>query len=1236
MAASRLFPRGFALLRTGDALEVPTGWLTLALQGSGWFFSHDPAVEPSLAVGEDGEWVLSYGLLLYAGDDVRELTPSERLVEALGRSEEAFLEQLDLYGGRYIILRGGPGDRAPVLYQDATGMRTVHFSETADVVASHVELVNRLQPHPLRTPEQGLASFLTMWGRTPRLGVEALLPNHSLELGTWSIERFYPRRENPYAHLSVQERVDLFRTRWERMMRDLVALDARLIMSITGGWDSRTGLALSLEHLDRLALFTYSTKATVTRKSTKLQRSLVRDRTLVEQLLQLIPPVSHTYFYTDEPKLRLTPGQREHMATNALVKHGRWLLPHYLQAFPEDNVIHLRGNAAAVGKSPWTRKRDEDSFEALEQERSIRTGKDDSDIPDAQRQEDFRAGYERWGYDGDLHGLHRKDLFYWEVRLGRWSAEICNETDIAFETCATMNVRALLELTLSFPLEQRHSSFFYSELINSAAPPLNFPGFNDYRNLYEVTRDKRGDGAGSPTGLPLQDHLEISGPQGHEQLPAKGAQLIIPQEHFLPASAVHRVFEPTAQDGELRFTLSSTYGYAAAAGHWRCQVWVDGRMHTSWDGGISKAPVHVTVTDLRAGSIVSVAVMALVDRHATASWSNASRAQIEDIVFEAKDPAGQTCVALDAPRATRPQYNADPPRLAPADLGALPAEFFPLDEPTRLDVDLGGCLVPLLVVRREPTEDARVITLFNGAVDLERSQGHPVFQRSTWWQDIPWSQIYVADPGTIGPEALSLAWGQVSRDVTAVPATVEAVRLLASVLGAQSAEQRTYFGSSAGGFWAWSAAILDTGSRAVVNNAQIDWTRWMAGAVNELRAARFDGILPATIRSQYPTRTSVLQLWKHRKKPARIDYWVNVASDHDRVVDLPQVESFMREHPTLTEGLCIHHYEDAVAGHNPMVKADVLRAVRAADAGSAVPRGNPKGAPGRHVAETVEDLPELRWRQSEVPDFLNTAASVRHTIADPSGASLPMNSLLLRRDASDTLVVPLHGTLDRKKHGLPYFERFQEFRDLPHHVLFLADPTLYASPNLRVGWYAGTTEEVVPERIAGMIQEAARQLGASKVILTGASAGGFAALSLAPRIKDSLAVAFSPQTDIRPYAQGGPAKTLIESAFPGYDTVADLARDQPGRVDLSSLYRQYTGGRAWFIQNTGDEPNMRKHMIPFQNVTGDRVAFVLEHHCKGTNPPTPRRIRSWIDYACSHFDGDPQANRLQVRAEGQP
>ena len=225
-------------------------------------------------------------------------------------------------------------------------------------------------------------------------------------------------------------------------------------------------------------------------------------------------------------------------------------------------------------------------------------------------------------------------------------------------------------------------------------------------------------------------------------------------------------------------------------------------------------------------------------------------------------------------------------------------QFLAPDAPHRIDVVAEHSVLPFLVVPRTGAD--KLLVLNNGAVDHQIAQGRPVFQRSSWWREIRHHQIYFCDPGTLGTDQLSLAWGQLSREHWVVYDAARAVKALSAQLGVQEPDRRIYYGSSAGGFMALALMAGDAGATAVVNNAQFDWTRWMATGLNPLREARFDNMLPSHLRKVHPVRTNVLKMLAKRRKPVRIVYYVNLASKHDREVDRPMFEAFVRSHPRLT------------------------------------------------------------------------------------------------------------------------------------------------------------------------------------------------------------------------------------------------------------------------------------------------------------------------------------------------
>ncbi|MFI7481844.1 hypothetical protein ACH9EU_05435 [Kocuria sp. M1R5S2] len=267
-----------------------------------------------------------------------------------------------------------------------------------------------------------------------------------------------------------------------------------------------------------------------------------------------------------------------------------------------------------------------------------------------------------------------------------------------------------------------------------------------------------------------------------------------------------------------------------------------------------------------------------------------------------------------------------------ADLRGFDAGRLTPDEHHRLDVVTDYFTISLLVVPRRGAEG--LVVLNNGAVDQERAAGAPVFQRSTWSREIRHHQIYVHDPATGAPDFLSLGWGQMSPDKWAAFYIGRVVRALAVQLGVREARNRAYFGSSAGGFMALALLADDEGASAIINNAQFDWTRWMATGVNALRHARFGGMLPADIREKHPLTANVLNLLAKRARPLRIDYHVNVASTHDRKQDLPTFNAFVAQNPRLCADVRVHHYFDKSAGHNPLSKDRTLHLLHEAFARS--------------------------------------------------------------------------------------------------------------------------------------------------------------------------------------------------------------------------------------------------------------------------------------------------------------
>ena len=149
-----------------------------------------------------------------------------------------------------------------------------------------------------------------------------MLPNHRLRLPDWTVDRYFPRTTNAYAGWGLEAKLDRFQRLWSNQLARLSELDSSLVMSITGGADSRTSLALSVDYLEEIEFFTYTARKI---PGSKWSESMALDRELVEQLKRFVS-FKHRYFESENRDTDTIRELEPLLKANSTQQHSRWLL----------------------------------------------------------------------------------------------------------------------------------------------------------------------------------------------------------------------------------------------------------------------------------------------------------------------------------------------------------------------------------------------------------------------------------------------------------------------------------------------------------------------------------------------------------------------------------------------------------------------------------------------------------------------------------------------------------------------------------------------------------------------------------------------------------------------------------------------------------------------------------------------------------------------------------------------
>lgn len=477
------FAGGFVLTRSQHS-EI-AHMVATDLPG-GWRFWTDSLVATSYAEADSGDFLVIRGHWADLSEaNGRDSDVARSLLIAAGDSSDQFHKRLNLLAGRYaIVLRIGEEVR---VYNDTLGTRSVYYSLQSEIVCSHLRLLQQVEPQSGRIHKTAANAAVAMddtFFRTAR----QLLPNFYLDAVSRSIVRFYPFEENQYTAWSHEDRMSRLVELWNRQLASYAKSHPRKVISLSGGLDSRLTLALSEEYVPSFSAYTYGCTAPPDRDMTSGEKrrflELEQDVDTAQQVARLVRPKSHMLFDVTDSKVFREPhpmkeSLRKLLQLNTWWSHSRGMIPRYKEALPGDDWLHLRSTGVEVIRRYWLA---ENSIEGvydviLRRSKGRVTREMISDRAHA------------LGYNSDLYGHHTIDLMYWEVRMGKWHAEVLNETDAAYDTLVPLGTREFFEILLAYGETQRRDGYAVRELINRQSPLLNFIGCNDTRNLYEQWRD---------------------------------------------------------------------------------------------------------------------------------------------------------------------------------------------------------------------------------------------------------------------------------------------------------------------------------------------------------------------------------------------------------------------------------------------------------------------------------------------------------------------------------------------------------------------------------------------------------------------------------------------------------------------------------------------------------------------------------------------------------------------------
>lgn len=611
-------------------------------------FYYDKSLQPVINIQKD-RFIIIHGLTIHVGlkESLNNKELATYLLEQFHSNYEEFLDSLDFIGGRFAIIIGNESNIS--VFHDATAARSIYYSEKYQIVSSHAHLIK----DNVNTDRFDYGADFRLldftYDHSPFSGIKGLMPNFKLNLYDGSVERYFPRAKNKYTHLSVEDRFETAEFLWKSQIQYLLKKNKKFLLSLTGGNDSRVSLAMMNDFLSNTKLFTYAASEKTDGVENIYDKTYDIDRIIVKQMLKDLN-LNHKFLLYKDTKITLPPEIETALEKNATARHGRFLIGHYLKSFSEEDTLHIRANLLELGRAYLISPTTEQSKDAilasyLKYVQKKNKGKDLTKI-----QKHISEQNEKF-YSDDFYDYHVLDISFWETRMGRWHAEILNETDIAYESFIPYNMRAIMEISLSFDYPDRKSNYFFKELINRNYPVLNFYGFNQERNLFELIQENNTDinNEYAPYKSNMFNSINVydSGNDTFISKAENNNNIYLPFNMINKGSYAEVKIIYTNKTGVANLKLLSKYAAKGGKGHLHYEIHHNDHLLLSEDIADWNVPNLISLMNVHQDDIITIKVIADKTVNGT-SWKRASIVELlsyEEVPSKVKTSKTISCTS---------------------------------------------------------------------------------------------------------------------------------------------------------------------------------------------------------------------------------------------------------------------------------------------------------------------------------------------------------------------------------------------------------------------------------------------------------------------------------------------------------------------------------------------------------------------------------------------------------------